>query len=282
MPAPPELVELAQDVHARLRGRRLAPPPRVTFYAYADAKSTIRERQGRIHIRLTEHLRDAPEEALRGVFGILLSRLYRIGDDRLNPDLVRAYRQYLVDREKRLLEEQSERVQQAHLARALQEEGGVTLLEPVPDEATQVPLGLRTRRGRKHIDPVGAHRSLLESYLRVTLDMGLDVPLTPKLSWSQRVSGHRFGHWDPDHQVIVISQILDDPEVPEFVLDYVVYHEILHILHPVRMGSGSKRIVHSAAFYRDERKFPQWQEGEKWINKLARKARWARRWGQGR
>jgi hypothetical protein len=125
--------------------------------------------------------------------------------------------------------------------------------------------------GRKHIDPVGAHRSLLESYLRVSLDMGLSLPKTPTLSWSKTVARHRFGHWDPEHNAVVISQVLDDAKVPEFVLDYVLYHELLHILHPSKMGSGTKRIVHSAAFRRDERKFPHWQEAEKWITKLARR-----------
>lgn len=127
------------------------------------------------------------------------------------------------------------------------------------------------RKSRKHIEPVGHHRSLLESYLRVTLDMDLVVPDTPTLSWSKEVSRRRFGHWDPEHKAIVVSQILDDPNVPEFVLDYVVYHEILHIIHPVKMGSGSKRRVHTATFRRDERKFPQWKEAEAWINKLARR-----------
>jgi hypothetical protein len=127
------------------------------------------------------------------------------------------------------------------------------------------------RKGRKHIDPVGTHRSLLESYLRVSLDMDLTLPEVPKLSWSREVARHRFGHWDPDHQAVVISQVLDDPKVPEFVLDYVLYHELLHILHPVKMGSGSKRIVHSTAFKRDERRFPAWQEAETWISRLSRR-----------
>lgn len=128
-------------------------------------------------------------------------------------------------------------------------------------------------KGRKHIDPVGEHRSLLESYLRVSLDLGLTLPQVPTLSWSKTVARHRFGHWDPEHNAVVISQVLDDPKVPEFVLDYVLYHELLHILHPVKMGSGSKRIVHSAAFKRDERKFPGWKEADAWINKLARQRR---------
>jgi predicted metal-dependent hydrolase len=101
--------------------------------------------------------------------------------------------------------------------------------------------------------------------------MGLTLPKVPTLSWSKTVSRHRFGHWDPDHNAVVISQVLDDPDVPEFVLDYVLYHELLHILHPVKMGSATKRIVHSAAFRRDERRFPRWKEGEEWIRRLARR-----------
>lgn len=133
--------------------------------------------------------------------------------------------------------------------------------------------GRAEAKGRKHIDPVGTHRSLLESYLRVSLDLGVVLPQVPTLSWSKTVARHRFGHWDPEHNAVVISQVLDDPKVPEFVLDYVLYHELLHILHPVKMGSGTKRIVHSAAFKRDERRFPGWKEADAWINKLARKRR---------
>ena len=143
----------------------------------------------------------------------------------------------------------------------------------VYQEHLEAGRGRAEAKGRKHIDPVGEHRSLLESYLRVSLDLGLVLPRVPTLSWSKTVARHRFGHWDPDHNAVVISQVLDDPKVPEFVLDYVLYHELLHILHPVRMGSGTKRIVHSAAFKRDERRFPRWKEADAWISKLARQRR---------
>ena len=242
-----QLVPLVEGVHGRMRpGHVLRPRPRVTFYPYVDAKSTIREREGQVHVRLSDHLAGAPDQVLEGVVGILIARYFRLPDARADAAAVRAYREFL--NAPRMGSEASAR---------------------------------RQARGRKHIDPVGTHRSLLESYLRVSLDMDLSVPQVPKLSWSKTVSGHRFGHWDPDHNVIVVSQILDDPEVPEFVLDYVVYHEILHIIHPVRMGSGTKRIVHGAAFRRDERRFPRWREGDEWIERLARQAKRAkgrRRW----
>jgi hypothetical protein len=229
------LVPLVERVHARLRpGRVLEPSPKVSFYPYAGGGSTVREREGRIHFRLSDRLEGAPDEVLEGVVGILLCRFLRLSDSRADPAAVRAYRAYL------------------------------------NDERDAGPAPAR-RQGRKHIDPVGAHRSLLGSFLRVSLDLGLALPKVPTLSWSKTVSRHRFGHWDPEHNAVVISQVLDDPDVPEFVLDYVLYHELLHILHPVKMGSGTKRIVHSAAFKRDERKFPRWREGDEWIRRLARR-----------
>jgi hypothetical protein len=234
----PALLPLVERVHSRLRpGRVLEPAPRVSFYPYAGGGSTVREREGHLHFRLSDRLQGAPDAVLEGVVGVLLCRCLGLPDARADPAAVRAYRAYLND----------ERNQGS--------------LGPAP----------AGRRGRKHIDPVGSHRSLLESYLRVTLDMGLALPRVPTLSWSKTVSRHRFGHWDPEHNAVVISQVLDDPAVPEFVLDYVVYHELLHILHPVKMGSATKRIVHSAAFRRDERRFPRWKEGEEWIRRLARR-----------
>ena len=249
------LVDLVQRTHLRLRpGSILDPPPEIAFYPYTDAKSTVRERGRRLHFRLSDQLKEAPDQVLEGVVGVLLCRILGLPAARADPDAVRAYRRYLVEHLP---------ARRGHHAAG---EGG----------QGHGPAARRSS-GRKHIDPVGAHRSLLESYLRVSMDMDLALPRVPKLSWSKTVSGHRFGHWDEDHNVVVISQILDDPDVPEFVLDYVLYHELLHILHPVRMGSGTKRIVHSAAFRRDERRFPRWKDGDEWIERLARQHRARRR-----
>jgi hypothetical protein len=224
------LGELADRIHRRLLGRPPLRVPRVAFYPYAQGRSTVREREGRLEFKLNEGLRGADDLVLEGILGLLTCRIRGVDEGRVDPAAARAYRDHMVARP--------------------------------PQEG---------RKGRKHIDPVGTHRSLLESYLRVSLDMDIVLPEIPKLSWSKEVARHRFGHWDPDHQAVVISQVLDDPKVPESVLDYVLYHELLHILHPVKMGSGSKRIVHSAAFKRDERKFPDWQEAEKWISRLSRR-----------
>jgi hypothetical protein len=233
MPAP-HLVPMLERVHARIRpGVLLKPRPLISFYPYVDTRSTVREQQGRLQFRLSDHLAGAPDLVLEGVFSVLLCRMHGLPERRADAGALAAYRAYVRG----------------------------AGLETKRSES-------RRLRGRKHIDPVGTHRSLLESYLRVTLDMGLCMANAPTLSWSRTVSRRRLGHWDEAHNTIVISRVLDDDRVPGFVLDYVLYHELLHVLFPIEYGADRRR-VHPPTFKQAERRFPRWQEAERWLEKLA-------------
>ncbi len=229
----PALIPVVEGAHRRLLGGSPSKRPVVSFYPYVSTKSTIRQRDGRLAFRLSDHLRDAPDAALEGVLEVLLARLKGLPEPAT--ESTRAYREFLHGEKA-----ESRRKKTAAV------------------------------RGRKHINPVGAHRSLLESYLRVSLDMDLHVPDAPRLSWSPTRSRRRFGHHDPAHDCIVISRVLDDPKVPSFVLDFVVYHEMLHIALPPKQGSGNKRIVHHKAFREAEARFPRRDEAERWLARLAR------------
>ncbi len=229
----PHLVPLFEAVHEGVVGRPV-PPCRVEFYPYVSTKSTIRERGGRLHLRLSDHFLDAPDEAIRGVTGILLARLRRVPESRVDPGDGAAYKAFL-------------------------------------DKVADRRAASRRGRGRKHIDPIGDHRSLLESYLRVNLAMDLTLDHAPKLGWSKTRSRRRFGHQDPDHHCIIISRVLDDPSVPDFVLDYVMYHELLHIVIPPTRGPGGRRIVHSRAFKEAEARFPRQVDAERWLARLAKR-----------
>ena len=51
---------------------------------------------------------------------------------------------------------------------------------------------------------------------------------------------------------------IDSPSVPRYLVEYVVYHEMLHIKFPVERR-GQRRIVHSREFRDAEKKFPQYE-----------------------
>ena len=69
----------------------------------------------------------------------------------------------------------------------------------------------------------------------------------PLLSWSQRRTGRVLGHHDHVHGAIIISRTLDSERVPRFVVEYVLYHEMLHVKHPPR-AAGSRTVYHSRQF----------------------------------
>ena len=92
----------------------------------------------------------------------------------------------------------------------------------------------------------------------------------PKLSWTRRLTGRRFGHYNFAHDVVSISSTLDRPDVPRFVIEHVMHHELLHKKHGSRWN-GSQRRCHTPQFRVEERTFEQFQEADKFLNALSRR-----------
>ncbi len=90
----------------------------------------------------------------------------------------------------------------------------------------------------------------------------------PRLTWTRRLTQSRFGHHEPARDRIVVSLTLDDRRVPRFVVEFILYHELLHRRHPARWINGRYR-SHTPEFRREERKFRQYDEAEQSLGKLA-------------
>ncbi len=92
----------------------------------------------------------------------------------------------------------------------------------------------------------------------------------PVIGWSKKNSFTRLGFYDATRNLIVISRIFDEARVPEKLVRYLLYHEILHIHFPTIEKNGRK-IIHSKEFKRAEHRFPQFDEIQKWIKKNVRR-----------
>jgi hypothetical protein len=64
-------------------------------------------------------------------------------------------------------------------------------------------------------------------------------------------------------RAIRIHPTLDRPEVPEFYVAAVVFHEMLHQVVPVHERNG-RRVVHGAEFRRRERAYADYQRSRDW------------------
>lgn len=101
---------------------------------------------------------------------------------------------------------------------------------------------------------VGKHRSLTDSLDRL-LEKGYIVPSDIEdscFTWTKRPNRRRVGYCSPMMRVVAISCSLDSPDVPENVLDYVVFHETLHL----RQGFRPFVNKHDAEFKKMERTYP--------------------------
>jgi hypothetical protein len=89
----------------------------------------------------------------------------------------------------------------------------------------------------------------------------------PQLTWSEQNAKRSLGHYDAAHNMIVVSRVFDRPSSPRYAVEYLLYHEMLHLKHPVTRR-GLRRCVHSREFKADEALFPQLAEALAFIKRL--------------
>lgn len=92
----------------------------------------------------------------------------------------------------------------------------------------------------------------------------------PRLGWTLQASRSLYGHHDPAHDAIVINRRLDHPRVPEEVVASILHHEMLHLVHGVRVGAGGRRIVHPKSFRRDEAAYRHHAEAKRFLADVER------------
>ena len=205
---------------------------KVEFYPYVGISSRIRRREGdRLFVRISDVLRDAPAEFHTALAQILIRKLYR---RRVPQKELQIYRDYL---------------RQPH----------------IHEKSTEN----RRARGRKIITSAkGGVYDLDEIFLFLNQIYFKNLLEKPVLTWSLKNTFRTLGSHDSAHRTIVVSRSLDDRRVPRYVIEYVVYHEMLHIKHPTVHHNG-RRYNHTPAFRRDEENFAYFEEAEKWIEENA-------------
>jgi hypothetical protein len=222
-----------EEAFLQIGGKRRPPDIDVTFYPYVGLNQTIRVRDGRVFVRIADMCRDMPREPHRALAYILVAKLLR---KRVSPAADRVYTDYITA---------------AHMR----------------DRSTE----RKRSHGRKIVTaPKGAVYDLDEIFDNLNLWYFREKLPKPVLSWSARDTYRILGHHDSTHDTIVVSRSLDSPDVPRFVVEYIVFHEMLHIHHPTVHHNG-RRYNHTAAFRRDEEKFSHYRQAEEWIENNVRK-----------
>ena len=222
--------EIWARVYRELRPRSRVPEITIEFCRFAGANTFARLEDGLLRVRITDVLDGAPAPVLEALAHILLSKQFRRPVPRIYHH---RYRMYLNRKEMR---------RSLHL--------------------------LRQTRGRKLLSGAqGGHYNLETLFEDLNLRYFYGLMARPVLSWSRRPSRSILGHFDPSHNAIIISRLLDSVSIPKVVLDYVVFHEMLHLRYPVE-HKGARRRVHTKAFREAEKAFEALREAKEWLKRL--------------
>jgi hypothetical protein len=114
----------------------------------------------------------------------------------------------------------------------------------------------------------GQYHNLNDSYDRVNLGYFQGKIPRPNLVWSQIRTVRTFGHYQPSRDTVMISLSLDHPMVPSSLVDYLMYHELLHKKHGVRVVNG-RYLVHTAVFREEEQAFSDYEAARHQLTDLA-------------
>ncbi len=224
------LVATFEQEYRDLRPCAPVPPLDVRFRRFTSLNTTIRLREGKLHVRLSDLLEAAPESVHRAIAHILLAKLYRKPIVAAHAD---RYRRYVSS-----------------------------------DVVAKGAEYIRQTRGRKRIStPAGRFYDLEEVFETLNQKFFHGLLGMPVLTWSAHAARRMLGHYDAAHNTIVVSRVFDQPDTPRCAVEYLLYHEMLHLKHPVRVKAG-RRCVHSREFQAEERLFPELEQAKEYLKLL--------------
>ncbi|MBZ0263255.1 hypothetical protein K8I28_01190 [bacterium] len=122
------------------------------------------------------------------------------------------------------------------------------------------------QRRRRILYPKGHVHNLDELFDRVNRDY-FDGKIKADITYGkntarQRVQTRRLGSYRHDLNLITIHPVLDQRKVPEDVVAFTIYHEMLHALQP-----PTTRRPHNAAFRAEEKKYKTFEKVKEWREK---------------
>ncbi len=224
-----------EEAFQTLNRDQKTPEISVEFYPYIGINHTIRIRNGKVFVRLAEICQNAPLNVQRALAFILTAKLFR---KKVSPLANEIYREFIKKQEIQAKAKENKRT-----------------------------------RGRKILSGArGETYDLEEIFTKINREYFQNQIPPTTLTWSARKTFRILGHHDATHETIVVSKSLDDKIVPKFVVEFVVFHEMLHIFHPTEQRDG-RHYNHTPQFRRNEKKFVFYTEAERWIEENAGKFR---------
>jgi hypothetical protein len=115
--------------------------------------------------------------------------------------------------------------------------------------------------------PAGRHYHLDEIFTRVNAEYFDGRLSRPRLTWNETLTHRKLGHYHFPTDTVLISITLDAPDVPAYVVEFVMYHELLHKELGFTVVKG-RRYAHTSEFREAERRFARYEEAQAFEQRL--------------
>ncbi len=203
----------------------------VKFKKTKSLSHSIRLQNGVLTVNISGAFMQAPLQIIQITGIILFSKLFRY---KIDKNIRRTYKQY------------------------------------IDENLSEFQRNAAVRRPSSRYTPKGDYYNLEDIFESLNKKYFENKLPKPVLGWSLNNSYRRLGFYSSEKNLLVISRIFDSHKTPMNVVEYLMFHEMLHIYFPVETVNGRRR-VHTPAFRKLERAFPDYEKIEKWINKKRHK-----------
>jgi hypothetical protein len=205
------------------------------FYPYIGLTHTIRRSPKGWELRISDHCRRAPKPVLEAIILLLGAKIARQKPGKKSVEIYEAFRK---------------------------------------DSSIQDSVKERRKsKGRKRIAVAeGKHHSLSVMCNEVNRQFFNDQAQISRIGWGMKRSWRRLGHYDPAHHSITISPVLDSAKVPDYVIRFIVYHEMLHDVF-ADIFSDRFRKHHPPEFTRAEHAHPDYANAKRFLKEYCSRRR---------
>ncbi len=136
----------------------------------------------------------------------------------------------------------------------------------------------RPRRPRTRYLYTQGERFNLEDLLTQVLETYFPELARPLITWTRASARRRkprsirYGSWVDADKLIRIHPRLDEADVPEEFVRYVIYHELCHAVAPPYVDSSGRRQIHHREFQELEARWPNLKQMEEYSKELLRRS----------
>jgi hypothetical protein len=201
----------------------------ITFYPYSNLQARMWRENGTLHVKMTDVMADMPERFHKALALILVGR-----------------------HEKKPYPKEEDQVFNKYAA-----------MPEVQQVLRQ--RAVSRKRKPKTYGVQGEKYNLEEVFNKVNRIYFKAKLKQPVLSWTRDCTRRRMGYVTGNPPRVYISKTLDRKSTPRYAIDFIMYHELLHIV----MGSvkKGKRVYHHTREFREaEKKFKKYNKAARWLN----------------